>query len=468
MNRWLAEHLFWPATERMLGRDTMRRFRELQRTQHASAEQLRRLQEHKLRRLLRSAAEHCPFYKRRFSRASLDVNDPQLSLDDLGRLTPLTREQIRAHLEEIVWHACPGGAKLYHTGGSSGEPLKFYVDRFRNAADAAARLRARAWWSIRPGDPEILLWGAPIELHANDRLRQSRDALLNQSILSAFDMTAESMDAYLQAIRSRRPVCLYGYASSLALLARHARQRGWHLPSSARLRAVFVTGEVLLEHDRKAIRSAFGVPVVNEYGSRDGGLIAFACQAGNLHVQAENIIVELLDPDGRPVAPGEVGEVTVTHLEAFAMPLIRYRVGDLARLATGDSPGRGGVCACSLASPALAEVRGRVTDQILCRDGNRLRRMHALSLIYVLREADGLTQFRITQPSLDRLDVAVVANERFTPQVQCTVEQRLRQRMGDNVAIEIRRCDHIAATPSGKHACVISHVKTGSVTTGPG
>ncbi len=193
MNRWLAEHLCWPATERMLGRDTMRRFRELQRTQHASAEQLRRLQEHKLRRLLKSAAEHCPFYERRFSQASLDVNDPQLSLDDLGRLTPLTREQIRAHLEEMTWHACPGGAKLYHTGGSSGEPLKFYVDRFRNAADAAARLRARTWWNIRPGDPEILLWGAPIELYANDRLRQWRDALLNQSILSAFDMTAESI-----------------------------------------------------------------------------------------------------------------------------------------------------------------------------------------------------------------------------------------------------------------------------------
>jgi len=459
MNRWLAERLFWPATEHMLGRDTMRRFRQLLRTQHFSAEQLRRLQERKLRQLLQSSAKHCPFYTNRFDQAGLDINDPHLGLEDLRRLPLLRREQIHAHLEDMTWHACPGGTKPYQTGGSSGEPLRFYVDQFRNAADAAARLRVRTWWNVKPGDPEILLWGAPIELRANDKMRQWRDAFLNQTILSAFDMSAETMDDYLEIINTRRPVCLYGYASSLALLARHARKRGWRLQRSNRLRVVFVTGEVLFEHDQKVIHSVFGVPVVNEYGSRDGGMTALGCRAGNLHVQAENIIIELLDPDGQPVQPGEVGEITMTLLEAFAMPLIRYRIGDLARQATGSRISTDGVCECGLALPALAEVRGRVTDQIVRRDGKRLRRMHALSLIYVLREAEGLNQFRITQSSLDRLDVAVVANERFTPQVQSTVEQRLRHRMGSDVAIKIRRCTHLPATASGKHTCVVSKVK---------
>lgn len=459
MNRWLAHRVFWPATERMLGRDTMRRFNQLLRTQHFSAEQLQRLQTSKLRQLLKSAAEHCPFYKNRFDQAGLDINDPHLGLNDLQRLPLLTREQVHAHLEDMTWHACPGGTKPYHTGGSSGEPLRFYVDQFRNAADAAARLRARTWWNVKPGDLEILLWGAPMELRANDKVRQVRDAFLNQTILSAFDMSTETMDEYLDIIASRKPVCLYGYASSLALLARHARQRGWHPIRSNRLRAVFVTGEVLFEHDQKVILSVFGAPVVNEYGSRDGGMTALGCRASNLHVQAENVIIELLDPDGQPVQPGEVGEITMTLLEARAMPLIRYRIGDLARQATGKSINADGICECGLALPALMEVRGRVTDQIVRRDGNRLRRMHALSLIYVLREAEGLNKFQITQSSLHQLDVNVVANERFTPKVQSTVEQRLRQRMGNDVDITIRRCRSIPANAAGKHACVVSHIE---------
>jgi len=470
VNRWLAGNLFWPLTERLLRRDTMRRLRRLQRSEHLSAGALRELQERKLRRLLKLAGEHCPFYAERFRRAALDPNDPGLGLSDLGRLPTLTRNDIREHLEAMTWHGCPrGGPQSHNTGGSSGEPLKFYFDRHRQAADWAARWRARQWWGVQPGDPEILLWGAPIELRARDRLRQWRDGLLNQHMLNAFDMSNETMDAYARQIRACRPVCVYGYASSLALLARHVLEKG--SPPGAlgsnRLQAVFVTGEVLLEPDREAIASAFGAPVVIEYGARDGGLLAFGCPAGRLHVPQENVILELLDSEGHPVRSGEVGEVVVTHLEAFAMPIIRYRIGDLAREpAASDSPANdtspahssGRRCECGSALAALAEVRGRVTSHIVCRDGSQLRRMHALALMYVLREADGIRQFRVTQPSLDKLDVEVVPDQDFTAEVKRTVEEDLRRRMGPDVEIRIRFCDRIAPTASGKHACVVSHV----------
>jgi phenylacetate-CoA ligase len=121
------------------------------------------------------------------------------------------------------------------------------------------------------------------------------------------------------------------------------------------------------------------------------------------------------------------------------------------------------LCACGRSSQILAEVRGRLTDHIVCRAGGWLRRMHALSLIYVLREAEGVTQFRIVQPSIDRLEVAVAADERFTPQVRQSVEARLRQRLGPHVAIDLTCHDHIAATASGKHACVISKVSADSL-----
>jgi phenylacetate-CoA ligase len=238
---------------------------------------------------------------------------------------------------------------------------------------------------------------------------------------------------------------------------------------------------VLVEPDRQAIASAFNAPVVIEYGCRDGGILALGCPAGRLHIPQENVVLELLDEQGRHALPGEVGEVVVTHLETFAMPLIRYRTGDLARAwAAPCSPVSGpgtpnpreqgapslaqrrlgyeGRCECGVSLAALAEVRGRLTDQIVCRAGDEIRRMHALALIYVLREVDGIRQFRVTQRSLDELDVDIVPTTRFTGDSEQAVLAGLRRRLGQEVTIRLRRHDRLAPSASGKHACVVSHV----------
>lgn len=475
MNRWFSEHLFWPLTEGLMGRDTLRRFRELKRSEHLSSGELGAVRARKLRRLLRTAYQQCPFHARRFREAGMtdiahlesQIGNFTQALAALRRLPLLTRGEIRTNLEDMTWHGCPGGAQPYTTGGSSGEPLKFYFDRARQAADWAARLRARSWWGVRPGDAEILLWGAPVELKAQDRLKTLRDRLLNQRLLNAFEMTAARMDEYIAAFQCYRPACVYGYPSSLALLARHAlggvsgssalhgRDGGRPLLGSPRLRAVFVTGEVLAEPDRRDIEAAFGAPAVIEYGCRDGGLLACGCPAGRLHVPEEHVIVEVLDREGRPVAPGEIGEVVVTNLECLATPMIRYRTGDLARLADG-------ACPCGRSSMTLLEVIGRKTDQIVCNGPGGLKHMHALALIYVLREADGLRQFRITQRSLDRLDVEIVPGPTFTAEVERAVLRGLQERLGPRVEIRLLRRERIASTASGKHACVVSEVDVAS------
>jgi phenylacetate-CoA ligase len=461
MNCRVAGSLFWPLTERLLGRDTLHRFRRLRQTDRAPVSALVDIQAFKLRRLLALVSENCSFYRDRIRTAGIDLADPQLGLDALKALPLLGRSDVRDHLAAMTWHDCPGGpAQPYTTGGSSGEPLQFYIDRCRQAADWAARLRARSWWKLRPGDREIMLWAGPVRRTRCDRLRIIRDRLLNQYVLDAFDMTDETMNGYADYIRRFRPHLLYGYASSLALLARHMLKRGDVLDIAAAPRAVFVTGETAAPVDSKDIERAFNSPVVIEYGARDCGVLACGCPAGRLHVVEENVIVEVLDDTGRPVGPGGVGEVVITSLESFATPFIRYRVGDLALVPDDRASQPDGLCACGRASRQLLEIRGRTTDQIIRREGDHLRRMHALSLIYVLREAEGLQQFRIVQESLDKLIVEVVADERFTPEVQHVVLQGLRGRMGSDVAIDISRQQRIEPTASGKHACVICKVRS--------
>lgn len=135
----------------------------------------------------------------------------------------MIKQDAQLHGADMTWLGVPGGAYQYTTGGSSGTPLNFYFGKWRQASDAAGRIRARRWWGIDIGDKEIYLWGAPVELAKTDKIKQIRDRLMNQVLLNAFDMSPTTMQEYLQTIQQYQPKCMYGYASSLALLAKFAQ-----------------------------------------------------------------------------------------------------------------------------------------------------------------------------------------------------------------------------------------------------
>ncbi len=443
---WFAGHVVYPLHERLLGRPTFAYLAELERTQWLTRAELERLQMEKLRALLQVALEHCPWHARRIREAGIDPGHP-LTLEDLRRLPTMDKSDAAAHRDEMVWREVPGGAHKYNTGGSSGQPLIFYFGRRRQASDAAGRMRARRWWGVEPGDKEVYLWGAPVELNKTDRIKLIRDRLLNQLVLNAFEMSPARMDDYCRAIQDYRPRCIYGYASSVALLAAHARERGFRfrLPE---LKVVCTTGEPLYPHQRELIESVYGVPAANEFGSRDIGFTAHEAPGGRMLLLSESILLEVLDAEGKPVPPGGMGEAVITGLESQAQPFIRYRTGDMVRLSPeADPSGRG--------LHVIAEVLGRKTDFLVRRDGTI---MHALAGIYVLRSVEGVSEFKIVQHSVDRLEVQVVRNGRWTESSRNAILDGLRQRMGEGVQIELKLMDAIPPEASGKHRYVVSHV----------
>ncbi len=445
----LSRHVVYPLHERLMKRPTFAYLADLERSQWLSRGDVEHLQMRKLGELLRIAARHSPWHAERIRVAGLDVTDEAalFTMDDLRRLPTMTKEDARANVARMHWRGVPGGSFQYNTGGSSGQPLSFYYGRRRQASDAAGRIRARRWWGVDVGDREVYLWGAPVELSKTDRVKTIRDRLLNQLVLNAFEMSPARMDGYLEAIQAFRPKCIYGYASSVALLAAHARERKamLRLPE---LRVVCTTGEPLYPHQRTLIGEVFGVPVANEFGSRDIGFTAHETPQQQILLMSESIILEVLDQHGDPVPKGELGEAVMTGLCSEAQPFIRYRTGDMVRMsADGSRDGRG--------LHVLSEVVGRTTDFVIRQDGTI---MHALSVIYVLRAAAGIAEFKFIQHALRDVEVLIVAGPDWTDASRAAVIAGLSARLGDDVRVTIRQVDAIPAESSGKHRYVVSHV----------
>lgn len=443
--RFVSSVLF-PLQERMKQHSTVADHAALDRSQWLPTAQIRDIQSDRLRSLLTHAGIHVPYYRALFARTGFDPAGVT-SAADLQQLPFLTKAVIRANSDALRADDAQGLAR-FNTGGSSGEPLVFFIGRERVSRDVAAKWRATRWWDVDIGDPEIVLWGSPIELGAQDRVKLLRDRLMRTRLLPAFDMSASRVDHFIDAIRDTRPKMLFGYPSAFALIASRAQERAVRLDDVG-LKVAFVTSERLYPHQRELIESVFGCPVANGYGGRDAGFIAHQCPAGSMHITAEDIVVEIVDGDGRVLPAGQSGEIVVTHLATRDYPFIRYRTGDVGVLS--DQP-----CTCGRGLPVLAEVQGRSTDFVVAADGTV---MHGLSLIYVLRDQPGVAAFRIEQESLAQTRVAVVPGEGFSAERSVpAIRKGLQDRLGSGVTIVIDLVDAIPAEASGKYRYVVSRV----------
>ncbi|MPZ46005.1 MAG: AMP-binding protein [Betaproteobacteria bacterium] len=442
--RFCSSVLF-PAHERLKGHDSVRRLRELEASQWWDPERLRQYQFEQLRRFLAGIGHRVPYYRDLFGRTGFDPVRMD-SIEELGMLPLLRKPDIRANVERLKAEGATG-LKRYNTGGSSGEPLVFFIGRDRRSHDVAAKWRATRWWDVDIGDRELVVWGSPIELGAQDRLRILRDRLMRSDLLPAFEMSEASLDRYVDAIRTKRPRMLFGYPSSLSLIATHARKRGIDLGGLA-IEVAFVTSERLYDHQREIIESVFGCRVANGYGGRDAGFIAHDCPARRMHISADDIVVEILDDDGRPAEPGQVGEIVVTHMATADFPFVRYATGD--RASVDPKP-----CPCGRGLPVLSEIEGRSTDFVVAADGTV---MHGLALIYVIRDLPEVERFKIVQHDLAHTEVLLVPGADFDTSLESLIRAEFQRRLGATVAVTIRKVDAIPREASGKFRYVVSNV----------
>jgi phenylacetate-CoA ligase len=439
----VVSSVVFPLQERLKKHDTVAVRREMEEAQWWPADRIAALQLRHLQAFLADIAANVPYYRELFAREKFDAA-AVTSVADLQRLPFLTKSAIRANTEALK-HVQAQGLARFNTGGSSGEPLIFYIGNKRVSHDVAAKWRATRWWDVDIGDPEIVVWGSPIELGTQDRVKMVRDKVMRTQLLPAFEMSEAKLDGFIRTIREVRPRMLFGYPSALTHIARHAQKRGIAMDDLG-IKVAFVTSERLYDDQRSTIASVFGCRVANGYGGRDAGFIAHECPSGNMHITADDLVVEIVDEAGHPQPAGIAGEIVVTHLATRDFPFVRYRTGDIGVLGTE-------ACACGRGLPLLKEIQGRSTDFVVASNGTV---MHGLSLIYILRDLTGLKSFKVIQETRLLTRVLLVTEPAFLADQLATIVAGFKQRLGADVEVQVSVVDEIPAEKSGKFRYIVS------------
>jgi phenylacetate-CoA ligase len=422
--------------------------REFERTQFLELSALEALQLGRLQRLLTHAYQQCPFYRRRMDQIGLDPSR-LTSRQQVSALPVLTKTDIQENGADLLARHFPQSERVRNqTGGSTGSPLQFYVDKERFDSRKASTIRHNAWAGLRPGDWCATLWGARLDQHLGRGLWDwCRNNFLYRTIeLNTSRISSEDWRSFVAALRRKRPRFLIAYTQSAVLFAEYIRERAIE---DIRFQSIITTAEVLLPGQRELLERTFQGRVFNRYGCREVSVIASECECHQgMHVNAEALLLEVV-PDHSIPRPG--GRIVITDLLNLSMPLIRYEVGDVGALA--ERP-----CTCGRRLPLLEDVQGRTTDFLTLPDGCCVS---GPALTLVVADMADIRQVQFIQKSPECVVVRVVPGRDYGAHTDAELRRRLAHYLNDTMGLRIEQVDHIASELSGKYRFVISEVPPG-------
>lgn len=414
----------------------------LQESQWWSAEEVKAYQEKRLHVLIKHAYEHIPYYRRVMQFRGLRPRDIR-GLEDLAKLPVLNKETLRREWKALIADGTdPTAVSVRQTGGTTGEPLKVARDCSNGVYENAAFRRGLALSGHRQGESLVKLFGGTLGLAPIRRLDVLKARLAGEVFLAAFELRRENVHEYLSSIRCSGARFLRGYTSAITLLAKLMKETDERL----QLQAIFPTAETLYDHQRDLIKERLG-DVFEYYGCGELNSIAFECSAHQgLHISQEHALLEILR-DGEAVPEGEMGAVTMTTLQNYTMPLIRYQNSDVAILTSEP-------CPCGRSLTRIARIMGRMNDLLRTTDGELVS---GAFIPHLFRTTTGIEQVQVIQETRERIVVKVVRGPEFAEAEIDGVVKTIRRYLGD-VAVDIEYVSSIPTTGAGKLRSVISRV----------
>ena len=441
MPSWLWRKVLLPAGDALAGQTVMRHLRWYETTQRWPAERILAERDALVREVVAVAYRGCPFYRELYDRAGVSPRDIR-GYADLPRLPLVDKSMLSAAYPDRI--VLPTGRKRhpYSTSGSTGRPFTVLLDDDTMSRSRALMLLRTMYAGWDLGEP-VFQTGMAVQ---RGLLKRIKDELLRVTYRSAYDLSPDVLDAYLEVIDRRRLAYVTGYAQSIYLLARRAREVGFN----RRLRAAVTWGSNLLPQFRSEIHAAFGCPAFDSYGVGEGMQVAAESvhSGGLLHQFCLHVAAEIVR-DGIPVPDGERGEIVLTRLDAGAMPLIRYRIGDVGR-ASPERGGRGGINL-----PLWEGVDGRVSDIIVTPSGNQL----IVEFFFgIFQYAPTIRLFQVVQTAPDLLRVKIVPGPGYEPAHWERVAREIHDKGDPELRLETEIVADIPLERGGKRRFIVSQL----------
>ena len=438
--RSVVSGIGWPA----IGADAAAHLQallfQMERSQWLPEESLRERQFGQLKLLLRHACSTVPHYAEMLRGIDTDGFDR----DSFSALPLLTRKTLQSGFESLQSTAVPSGHGAVvqsQSSGSTGMPVRFLQTAVTQFFWNALTVREHLWQQrdfsgklaairIKMKEGSWPDWGLPVAA----LFRTGPGATLN---------VRTDVERQLAWLVREDPDYLITHASNLHAPAELSLKQGVRLP---RLRQARTYSEALRPDLRETVRAAWGVQIADGYSCEEAGNIALQCpRHEHYHIQSENLLVEILDEAGRPCAPGETGRVVITTLHNFAMPLIRYELGDYAEV--------GEPCECGRGLPVLTRILGRRRNMVVLPDGRR----HWPSMPSAMWHAVApIEQFQVTQTGIGSLEVKYVMGRPLSQEEIAGLEQALAERFSHAFDIVWQRVDAIERGQGGKYEDFIS------------
>lgn len=438
IHRLLSEWLWGPLWDLTKGYSIQRHIAFYQEASHWTAGDLRRYRDVRITDLIKHAYARVPYYREVMDQQRLSP-DHIRGVEDLVKLPTLTRFDLQKRgpdllAEGVDFARCAGGA----SSGSTGEPVVFYHDREAESAGRAAVLFGwmQVGWHL--GDRHSIVWGNPSTVRTDWSRRSSRLRawLTRETRVAAHRLLdLEFLDTALETLYQEKPKFLSGYANAVFVLAARARERGF---SPLGCRGVFTTAEMIFEHQRQVIEGQLGY-VYDHYGCSEINGVAFQCRARDgYHTVDPHVVVEFED-----TGMGEARTVLITDLDNYAMPLIRYRCGDLS------VSGREAPCSCGLPFGRLERIIGRQIDLVETKAGGYFLVPSFLGG-KIFKQIGGIRKHQVVQGKDGTIEVRLVVESRLYPEDEQRIRDYLVSYVGTEQPFRISVVDDIPAGPNGK------------------
>jgi phenylacetate-CoA ligase len=425
------------------GFETRRYRHELERTQWLSRSELEAWQLDRIQQLVRYAYEHVPYYRERYRSEDIHPQDIK-SLEDFHALPFLTKEDVNGHRDALVSPEFRDKVQPESTGGSTGEPMRFFVENSFWWWNAALEIRGRGWHGVRQGDKMAWIWGAEGDMPGWSRKKRLKAYIMRHRFLNAFGMTEAKMKAFAEMLLRWQPVMFRAYPSALTLFAEFAQKQGI---TGIHPRLIETTAEKLTAPQRQLLEEVFHSTVAECYSARELATIAYQCEVGSLHV-CETRHLEIV-ANGKVTPPGQLGEVVVTSLHQFAMPFIRYKNGDMGIAEASN-------CICGRGLPVLREVVGRTGDFLVTEAGQFV---HPTFFARVFRLRPEVIRYQVYQPDMQHLEARFVCRQNVDAVWMENLREDIQAHFGPSVQISLEAVDDIKLTSAGKHRFIISDVR---------